>query len=109
MLSHVVPCLFPDGQQNALAFVVAGAVLVRFTEIAECDRSVNGSDDLAQADVLWGTCKGVAASDASFGLDQTGAFEGQEDLFEVGLRQCRALGNVLDRGRTGIFSMKSER
>ena len=39
--AHVVAGLVPDAEQHALAFVVAGAVLVRLTEVAEGDRSVD--------------------------------------------------------------------
>ena len=39
----------PDGQQDALALVVAGAVGVGLAEVAGGDGAVDGGDDLGQA------------------------------------------------------------
>ena len=50
-LAHVLADVGPDGQQDALALVVAGAVLVGLAEVADHDRAVDRADDLAQGDL----------------------------------------------------------
>jgi hypothetical protein len=84
----------PDGQEDALALVVAGAVLVGLTEVAGGDGSVDGGDDLRQGDLLGWAGQDVAATDAPLGADEAGTLEGQEDLLEVGLGQAGALGDI---------------
>ncbi len=88
----------PDGQQDALALVVAGAVLVGLPEVAGGDGAVDRRDDLGQGDLLGWAGQHVAAADAPLRADQAGPLEGQEDLLEVGLGERGALGDVPDRG-----------
>ena len=99
MVAHVLADLGPDGQQDTLALVVAGAVLVRLAEVAGHDRSVDGADDLAEGDLRRWAGQHVAAADAPFGSDEAGAFQGEENLLEVWLGEARALGDVADRRR----------
>ena len=95
--AHVFAGLVPDAEQHALALVVAGAVLVRLAEVAEGDRSVDGRHDLGQPDLLGRSGEDVAATDATLGSHQPGTLQGEEDLFEVRLGECSALGDVADR------------
>ena len=88
----------PDGQQHALALVVAGAVLVRLAEVADDDGPVDRADDLGEGDLLRRPGEHVAAAHAPLRAHQAGALEGQEDLLEVGLGEARALGDVAHRG-----------
>src|SRR5580704_3024800 len=46
VLAHVLADFGPDGQEDALAFVFTGAVLVGTAEIAGHDGPVDGVDDL---------------------------------------------------------------
>lgn len=109
MVAHVVPGLFPDGQEDALPLMVAGSVLVGFAEITESDGPVDGRDDLGETNVARWTSQGVAAADPALGTDQTGALEGQEDLFEIGLGEAGAFGDVLHRSRSRISRVQSQR
>lgn len=109
MLAHVIAGLLPDREQDALPLVIAGTVLMRLTEISEGDGTVDGGDDLAQPDLFWRSSKGVSASDAALGSDETRSLESQEDLLEIRLREGCSLGDVLDRRRAWIIGMKSER
>ena len=108
MLAHELAGLVPHGDEHALTFVVAGAVAVGEPEVADGDRSVDGRDDLGQLDVRWIAGQDVAAADASLGAHQPGALEGEEDLFEVGLRQAGALGDVADRRRPAVVAVQGE-
>ena len=47
--AHVLADVGPDGQQHALALVVAGAVGVGLAEVAGHDRAVDGADDRRSA------------------------------------------------------------
>ena len=51
--------------------MVTGAVLVRFTEVAEGDRSVGCCDDVRESDLLWALGEDVTATDATFGLHES--------------------------------------
>ena len=95
--AHVLADVGPDGQQHALALVVAGAVLVGLAEVADHDRPVDGADDLAEGDLLRVAGQHVAAADAPLRAHQPGALEGQQDLLEVGLGEAGALGDVAHR------------
>ena len=53
----------PDGQQDALALVVAGPVGMGLAEVPGGDGAVDGGDDLGQADVLGEAGQDVAPSD----------------------------------------------
>ena len=82
-----LPDVGPDGQQHALALVVAGAVLVGLSEVAGGDGAVDGGDDLGQGDLLRWAGQHVAAADAPLRADQARSLEGQEDLLQIGLGQ----------------------
>lgn len=102
MLAHLLADFSPDGQQDALTLVIAGPVGVRLAEIAGLDGPVHGAHDLTEVDVLRRPGQHVATADAPLRADQTGPFEGQQDLFEVGLGQPGALGDIAHRGRAAI-------
>lgn len=95
----MIPHLQPDGRQNALAFVVARTILVRFPEVTSRDRAVDRRDDLAEGDVRRVPGQYVAAPDTALGAHEASTLAGEKDLLEIGLRQGRALGESLDRGR----------
>ena len=107
--AHVVAGLVPDAEQDALAFVVAGAVLMGLAEVAECDGAVDGRHDLGESDVDGVAGEDVAAADASFRLDQAGALEGEQDLFEVRLGECGAFGDVAHRGGAALVCVQCQR
>ena len=109
MLSHVLACEVPDGQQHALSFVVAGTILVRLAEIAERDRSINCGDDLGEANLICGSRKYVSTTHAALALDQPRTFKCKENLLQIGLRQTCAVSNVADAGWPGGILMQSER
>ena len=96
---HVLAHVGPHGQQDALALVVAGPVLVGDAEVARHDGPVDGRDDLGERDLLGRAGQHVAAADAPLGPDEAGTLQGEEDLLEVGLGEPGALGDVPDRGR----------
>ena len=51
----------------------------------------------------------VAASDPAFGADETGPFEGEQDLLEVGLGEAGAFGDVAHRRRTLLVGVQCQR
>ena len=63
--SHVLAHFGPDVEEDALSFVVAGAVLVGLAEVAGGDRPVHGGDDLAEGHLLGGPGEHVAAAHAA--------------------------------------------
>ena len=97
--AHVLTDVGPDRQQDALPFVLAGPVLVGTPEVAGHDGPVHGAHDLTERDLLGRAGQDVAAAHAALGADQPGAFEGEEDLLEVGLGQSRPLRDVAHRRR----------
>lgn len=103
MLTHVLSGDVPDRQQDALSIVVACSVLMRCAEVAQCDRSIDRRDDLGEANLRRRSCERVSAADSSFGFHQSSTLEREQDLFQVGLGQGSALGDVANRGRTGTF------
>ena len=107
-LAHLLADVGPDGQQHALALVVAGAVGVGLAEVAGGDGAVDGPDDLRQADLVGRTGQYVAAAHAALGADQAGALEGQQDLLEVGLGQAGALGDVPHRGGPAAVGVEGQ-
>ena len=52
--------------------------------------------------------EGVATADATLRAHEAGAFQCEEDLFEIGLWQPRALGDVADRRRTGVIGVQGK-
>lgn len=81
-----------------MALVVARAVLMGFTEVADGYRAIDGRHDLGKRDVLRFGSEDVAAADTAFGANDARPFEGQEDLLQVRLGESRALGDVTHRG-----------
>ena len=63
--THVFADVVPHGKQDALAFVVAGTVGVRLTEISGDDWAVNCADDVGQTDFLRSASQDVTAADAA--------------------------------------------
>lgn len=98
----------PDREQYALTLVVAGAVGVGLAEVAGGDRTVDGPHDLGEPNRVGLAGKDVAAADASLRANETGALQGEQDLFEVGLRESGALGDLPHGGRGG-FGVERER
>ena len=92
----------PDCEQDALTFVVTGAILMRLAEIAESDRAVDSSNDHPDRDLGWIASHDIAAADAALGPHQTCALERKQNLLEVGLGQTCALRNVAHRGRQAV-------
>ena len=107
-MAHVRPGRGPDGEQHALAFVVAGAVGVGLTEVAGGDRPVDGADDLAQQDLVGVAGEDIAAADAAFGSHQASAFECEQDLLEIGLGQPGAVGDLAHRRRRTAVAVQRQ-
>ena len=101
--------LVPHREEHALALVVAGPVLVGLAEVADRDRTVDGGDDLGQADLLGRAGEHVAAPDPALGAHQPGALEREQDLLEVGLGEPGALGDVAHRRGPGLVGVQGER
>ena len=106
--AHVRSDVGPHREERALALVVARPVLVRKTEIAEGDRSVDRGDDRAEGDLLRWSCEDVSATDAALGLHEARTFERKEDLLEVGLGEPRTFRDVADRSRNAVVAAKRE-
>jgi hypothetical protein len=94
---HMVAHLRPHGQQRALALVVAGPAHVRLTKVADDDGPIDGGDDLAEREIFRRTGQHVTATDTTLGPHQSGTLQGEQDLFEVGLGETGAFGDVTDR------------
>ena len=84
----------PDGQQDALAFVVAGPVGMGLAEVSGGDGAVDRRDDLGQADVLGAAGQDVAASDPPLGTHEARSLESEENLLEVRLGERGTLRYV---------------
>ena len=67
------------------------------TEVPGHDRSIDGGHDLCERDLFGLACEHIATTDPSLRADQASSLERQQDLFEIGLRQRRALGDVAHR------------
>ncbi len=66
---------------------------------------VQNPDDLAERDVFRGFDEGVSAPDSTAARQQTGAFQGQEDLFEELYGDVLAFRNLMsleDRSAVGL-------
>ena len=99
VVTHVPAHLGPHREEDALALMVTGAVLVGFAEVAGHDGSVDRAHDLAQGDLRRVAGQYVAAAHAPLRPHQTCSLEGEEDLLEVGLGKAGALGDIADRRR----------
>ena len=66
VFAHVVADVGPNGEENALALVVACAVLVGIAEVASLDGSVDRTHDLRESDQGWISGQHVASTDTSF-------------------------------------------
>lgn len=106
---HVLGGNVPYGEQDALPFVVARAVLMRLTEVPQSDWSVHRGDDLGQVNLGCRSCENVASSDTALGSHQTGALQCEKNLFEVGLGQSGSFGNVTNRRGTLTLCVQRER
>jgi len=83
--AHALAYLGPDGEQHALALVVAGPTCVGLPEVARHDGTIDGRDDLGERDVLGRPREHVPAADPALGTHQARPLQGEEDLLEVGL------------------------
>ena len=86
--------VIPNGEKDTLSFVVTRAVGMRLTKVSRHDRTIDGADNVRQADLLGGMGQDIAASHPTFRSHQTCAFEGEENLFEVWLGESGAFSNV---------------
>jgi Type I phosphodiesterase / nucleotide pyrophosphatase len=109
MQAHVLAYFGPHREQHALTLVVAGTVLVRLAEIPGDDGAFNGTDDLAERDVLRGPSQDVTAPDPPLGSHQAGALQRQQDLLQVGLRQSGPFGDIPDRGGLSLAGVQGQR
>ena len=108
VFAHVARRDVPDGEKNALSLVVACTLLMRLAEIAECDRSVDGRDDLGESDLTRIACEHVPAAHAALGPHETGTLQGEQDLLQVRLGQTGALGDVTNRRRSGRVAVERQ-
>jgi hypothetical protein len=105
----VLSDISPDGQEDALALVVASPVLMGFAEVAGHDGAFYRADNLAEGDVLGRSGQHISTADASLGPDQSGALEGEKDLLEIRLRQAGAFRDVPHRGGLRLPGVQRER
>ena len=78
---------------------MALAVVVLADERGE--RTLDRGEDLGEVDLLGRAGEHVAAADAALRPHEPGPLHREQDLLEVGLREVRALGDLLDRRRAG--------
>ncbi len=98
----------PHREEDALAFVVTGAVLVGFAEISQRDRTIDGRHDLTEGDLVRSAGEGVATPHAALGMHDARPLQGEEDLFEVGLREARSLRDIAHRGGAGLVGVQGQ-
>ena len=108
MLSHVFTGNVPDRQENAMAFVIARAILMRLSEVAERDWAICCGNDLRKKDLRGRSGKHVSSADTALRPDETRTFQHEKNLFEVGLGEPSALGDVLHRCRAWFVCMQSQ-
>jgi hypothetical protein len=65
MVSHVVSRNIPNSEQDTLPFVVTRAVLVGLSKVTKGDGSVDGRNNVGQANVAWRFSQDVAASNSA--------------------------------------------
>jgi hypothetical protein len=106
MVSHVVSCNIPNGEQDALSFVIARAILMGLAKVTKSDGAVYGRNNVRQTNIAWSFSQYVAATNAALRTHKSGAFQSEKDLFEIGLRKSSALGNISDRGRVSGLGME---
>lgn len=105
VLAHVIAHVGPHSEQDALALVVTGPVLVRFAKVSGRDRSVDGGDDLGERDLLGRSSEDVAAAHAALGANESDALQTQKDLLKVGLGETGTFREVAHgRGRTMVVT-----
>jgi hypothetical protein len=107
--AHVGAGEGPGGQQHAVAFVVTGTIFVRFAEIADGDRAVDGAHDVGEPNLFGLASQHIATANPAFRANESGAFEREQDLFEVRLGEGGAFGDVADRCWAGFVGMERER
>jgi hypothetical protein len=66
------------------------------TKVAKGDGAVDGRNNVGQTNVAWSFSQYVSATNSTLRTHKSSAFQGEEDLFEIGLRKSSALGNVSD-------------
>ena len=98
----------PHCEQYALAFVVTSTVLMGLAEIAHHDRAVDRAHNLGQGYLLGRAGQNVTTADAALRANKAGSFEGEQDLFQVGLWKNGAIRDVSDR-RWGSIGVNGER
>ena len=91
-----------------MPFMVAGTVLVRFTEVAEGDRAVGCRDDVRESDLLWALGEDVTATDATLGLHESRALQHEQDLLEIGLGEPGSCSDVAHGRRTRVVTVEGE-
>ena len=104
MLSGIAP----DGEQDALALVVARPVRVGLAEVAGDDWAVDRAHDVGQGDLVGRPGEHVASAHPTLRTHQAGTLQGEEDLLEVGLGQAGAFGDVAHRRRALGLGVQGE-
>ena len=108
MVPHVLAHIGPTVEQNALALVVAGPVLVGWAEVPGHDRAVDGADDLAEGDLLGRAGEDVAAPNAA-------SWSARARLLLSASRICSRYGwgspvrSAMSRTEVGVASSLSAR
>jgi hypothetical protein len=78
-------------------------------EVAQGDGAINGRNDLGETNICWSLCEHVSAANASLGANETGAFEGEKNLFEVWLGETSSVCDVANRGGRTCFGVQRKR
>jgi hypothetical protein len=108
MVTHVLTNFGPHTQENALPFVIAGPVTVRFAKVAGHDWPIDCGHDFSQCDGFGIASQNVATPDTTLGADEADAFQSEQDLFEVGLGESGAFSEVAHRDWEIEIVTKSE-
>ena len=106
MVAHVVSGNIPNSEQDTLSLVVTRAVLMGLAEVAKGDGAIYGRNYVRQTNIAWSFSQYVAAANSALRAHKSGAFQCEQNLFEVWLWQSGAFGNVSDRGRVCGLGME---
>jgi Protein of unknown function (DUF2587) len=108
VLAHVISHVSPDAEQDALALMVTGTVLVGLAKVSGRDGPIDRGHDLRQGDGLRGPGQDVPAAHAALGPYEPHALQAQENLLEVGLGETGTFGQVANRGGLAVVVAKGQ-
>lgn len=105
---HHVAGILPNPEEDALALMIARAVLMWSAKVADANRAVDGTHDFSEGDLGRIASENISTPNATFRADEASPLQSKENLFEVRLRECRARGDVACALRSQIIGMQSQ-